>query len=164
MRRRVALLLFQTALLHATVARAWIYSEHRAITARGIETLDAAQRRALDALWDVAREGHVTRLCGAADAGQPHGRPDCIDLAAWPSIAADHACSSEEMLALVLASGWILNVADIGGTTGEVIARARNESDRRNAQMNGDLRLERVDPEYSARARANSAHHMLPRS
>jgi hypothetical protein len=164
MRRRVALLLFQTALLHASAARGWIYSEHRAITARGLDMLDAAQRRSLDALWDLAREGHATRLCGAADADERHGRPDCVDLAAWPSIAADHACSPEEMLAVVLESGWILNVADIAGATGEGVARARNESDRRNAQMNGDLRLERVDPDYSARARANSAHHMLPRS
>ena len=161
--RRAAPLLL-AALLHAAAARAWIYSEHRAITARGIDTLDAARRSSLDALWEVAREEGTARLCGAPNVEDPHARPDCIDLAGWPSIAADHACSPDEMLAVVLDSGWILNVADIAGNTGAAVARARNESDRRNAQMNGDLRLERVDPDYSARARANSAHHMLPRS
>jgi len=156
--------LLLAGLLGAVPARAWIYSEHRAITARGIDTLDASRRRSLDALWDLARQGHAERLCASPDAGDQRGRPDCIDLSAWPAIGADHACSPEEMLAVILESGWILNVAAIADTTGEAIARARNESERRNAQMNGDLRLERVDKEYSARARAGTAHHMLPRS
>ena len=151
-------------LLGAASARAWIYSEHRAITAQGIDTLDAARRRSLDELWDLARKGHAERLCASPDAGDQRGRPGCIDLSAWPAISADHACSPEEMLAVVLESDWILNVAAIADTTGGAIARARNESERRNAQMNGDLRLERVDKEYSARARASPAHHMLPRS
>jgi hypothetical protein len=68
------------------------------------------------------------------------------------------------MLTAVLEAAWILDVAAISEKTGSALARARNESDRRNAQMNGDLRLERVDAEYSARARANSAHHVLPRT
>jgi hypothetical protein len=160
--RRAAPLLL-AALLHAAAARAWIYSEHRAITARGIDTLDAARRSSLDTLWELARDGDAGRLCGAPEANDPKGRPDCIGFSAWPSIAADHACSPDEML-VVLDSSWILNVADIAESTAEAVARARNESDRRNAQMNGDLRLERVDPDYSARARANSAHHVLPRS
>ena len=161
--RRAALLLV-AGLLPAASGRAWIYSEHRAITAAGIETLDPEERRSLDALWALAREDHAVRLCGTPDAGDQKGKPDCIDLAAWPSIDADHACSPDEMLTVVLDSGWILSVAGIAEKTGAAIARARNESDRRNAQMNGDLRLERADKEYSARARANSAHHELPRS
>lgn len=161
--RRAAILLL-AGLFSAAFARAWIYSEHRAITAQGIDTLEPARRRALDDLWRAAREGHDARLCAAADAGDQGGRPDCIDLSAWPAVAADHACSPDEMLAVVLDSAWILDIASIAGKTGAAIARARNESDRRNAQMNGDLRLERADLEYSARARANGAHHMLPRT
>lgn len=156
--------LLAAGLLGPAPARGWIYSEHRAITAQGIDSLDPARRQALDDLWALAREGHAARLCASPDAGDQAGRPACIDLAAWPAISADHACSPEEMLAVVLESGWILKVAAIADTTGEAIARARTESDRRNAQMNGDLRLERIDKEYSARARATTAHHMLPRS
>jgi hypothetical protein len=38
-----------------TPAIAWIYGEHRAITARGIDTLDPQERAILDALWERAR-------------------------------------------------------------------------------------------------------------
>ncbi|HTY41223.1 MAG TPA: hypothetical protein VMH79_05055 [Thermoanaerobaculia bacterium] len=145
-------------------ARAWIYSEHRAITARGIATLEPRRRAELDSFWELARQGHAGRLCAAPDAGDQAGNPDCLDLAAWPSVNGDHACSPDEMLHVILDSRWILRVARIADRTGAAIARARNESDRRNAQMNGDLGLERADPDYSGRARANNAHHLLPRS
>ncbi|HEY1435072.1 MAG TPA: hypothetical protein VGG65_06830, partial [Thermoanaerobaculia bacterium] len=160
--RHAALLLI--ALFAPARARGWIYSEHRAITARGIETLAPPERASLDALWGAAREGFAARLCAAPDAGDQAGRPQCIDLAAWPSINGDHSCSPEDMLRVALDSDWILRVAQIADRTGLSIARARNESERRNAQMNGDLGLERTDLEYSSRARANNAHHLLPRS
>jgi hypothetical protein len=68
------------------------------------------------------------------------------------------------MLRVILDSRWVLNVASIAEKAGTSIANARTESDRRNAQMNGDLRLERADPDYSTRAGANNAHHLLPRT
>ncbi len=150
--------------LWPAAARAWIYSEHRQITARGIETLDPQRRAELDRLWELAREGHEARLCGAADAGDQGGRPACIDLASWPSVNGDHSCSPDEMLRVILDSDWILSVARIAAKAGAGIASARNESERRNAQMNGDLRLERADLDYSTRAGSNNAHHLLPRS
>lgn len=162
LRRAAALLVL--ALLVPAAARAWIYSEHRAITARGIETLDPAHEAALGALWALAREGHAARLCASPDAGDQAGKPECIDLAAWPSVNGDHSCSPDEMLRVILDSDWILRVAAIADRTGASVARARNESERRNAQMNGDLGLERADLGYSARAGANNAHHLLPRS
>jgi hypothetical protein len=152
------------ALLTPARARAWIYSEHRAITARGIDTLDPRHRAALDAFWEVAREGHASRLCAAPDAGDQGARPPCIDLAAWPSVNGDHSCSPEDMLRVILDSDWILRVAQVAEKTRASVARARNESEIRNAQMNGDLGLERADLSYSARATANNAHHLLPRS
>jgi len=145
-------------------ARAWIYSEHREITARGIDTLDPRRRGALDRLWAQAREGHEARLCAAPDAGDQGGKPLCIDLASWPSITGDHACSPDELLRVILDSDWILNVARIAAKAGAGVANARTESDRRNAQMNGDLRLERADQGYSQRAGANNSHHVLPRT
>jgi hypothetical protein len=145
-------------------ARGWTYSEHRAITARGIETLDPRRQEALDELWGLAREGHASRLCSAPAAGDQDGKLACIDLAAWPSVNGDHACSPDEMLQVILSSDWILRVAQIAEKTGASIARARNESEVRNAQMNGDLGLERADLGYSTRAGANNAHHLLPRS
>jgi hypothetical protein len=152
------------AFLSPAGARAWIYSEHRAITARGIDTLDPRRQGALEGLWKLAREGHAGRLCAAADAGDQGGKAACIDLAAWPSVNGDHSCSPEDMLRVILDSTWILRVARVAGNTGDTVARAHNESERRNAQMNGDLGLERADPGYGARATANNAHHLLPRS
>ena len=38
--------------LWPAAARAWTYSEHRQITARGIETLDPQKRAELDRLWE----------------------------------------------------------------------------------------------------------------
>ncbi|HWZ86201.1 MAG TPA: hypothetical protein VN032_08370 [Thermoanaerobaculia bacterium] len=152
------------ALLSPARARGWIYSEHRAITARGIETLDPRRQVALDELWGLAREGHTSRLCAVPRAGDQGGKPACIDLAAWPSVNGDHSCSPDEMLRVILSSDWILRVAQIAEKTGASVARARNESEVRNAQMNGDLGLERADLGYSTRAGANNAHHALPRS
>lgn len=163
-RLRRAASLFALALLCPARARGWIYSEHRAITARGIETLDPRRQGALDELWGLAREGYATRLCAAPDAGDQGGKPACIDLSAWPSVNGDHSCSPEDMLRVILDSDWILRVAQVAEKTGANVSRARNESEVRNAQMNGDLGLERADPDYSARATANNAHHMLPRS
>ena len=150
--------------LWPAAVRAWIYSEHRQITARSIEMLEPETRSELDRLWQGAREGHEARLCAAADAGDQGGRPTCIDLASWPAVSGDHACSPDETLRVILESDWILNVARIAARAGAGIANARNESERRNAQMNGDLRLERADLDYSTRAGANNAHHLLPRS
>jgi hypothetical protein len=160
-RCRVGLLLL---LLAPSSAHAWIYSEHRTTAARGIETLDPERRRALDTLWAAAREGYASRLCAAPAAGGQGKKPDCIDLAAWAAIAGDHSCSPEDMLAIVLRSGWILKVAAVASRTEAALAKAKNENERRNAQMTGDLGLERTDDDYSTRALGNNAHFLLPRS
>ncbi|HTO75628.1 MAG TPA: hypothetical protein VMQ61_06085 [Thermoanaerobaculia bacterium] len=143
--------------------RAWIYSEHRAITARGIETLDPRRRAQLDEIWSEARADRSARLCEALDAGAQGAKPSCIDLSAWPAIAGDHSCTPPELLATILDSDWILPVAAIAERAGEKIAHARTESERRNVQMKGDLGLERTDKEYSTRAGASNAHFLLPR-
>ena len=54
------------------------------------------------------------------------------------------------MLRIILDSDWILTVAHRGGDGRQRFERAASE--RRNAQMNGDLRLERADLDYSTRA------------
>ncbi len=166
MRRRstvgvVTLVLFFTT---ARSALGWIYSEHREITARGIETLDPQHQAALSELWSAAREGQAARLCEMPAAGDQGMKPSCIDLAAWGAIAGDHSCSPKQMLETILESGWILQVAHISARTRVGLAKAKSENERRNAQMNGDLALERTDKEYSSRASAGNAHFLLPRS
>jgi hypothetical protein len=159
---RLRLTLALLAFLPAPCATGWIYSEHRAIMTKGIETLDPRQQAALEGIWAAAREGYAERLCAAPAAGDQGDRPTCIDLAAWPAIGGDHSCAPE--LRTILETDWILKVAAIAEKTGRKIRAARNEAERRNAQMNGDLGLERADPEYSTRAGANNAHFPLPRS
>jgi len=152
------------ALLSAPPTLGWTYSEHRAITSRGIQTLDPQRQGELERLWTLAREGYAARLCVAPDEGDQGIRPTCIDLAAWPAINGDHSCSPEELLHVVLESEQILKIAQIAARTAANLAKARNESERRNAQMNGDLGLERADEGYISRAGANNAHHLLPRT
>jgi hypothetical protein len=162
--KRPVLVLALTLALGPAPASAWIYSEHRAITAQGIGDLGPKHRGALDRLWQEARPGFEARLCEQAVAGDAGGKPACIDLAAWPAIAGDHSCTPEDMLQAILESEWILAVADVAGRTGDRIGRARNEAERRNFQALGDLGLERADRAYSTRAGSNNAHFLLPRA
>ena len=161
--RRLAFLLTSSLLLGVSPAKGWLYSEHRAITARGIEDLEPRRRGALDRLWQEARAGYESRLCAQADAGDQGRDPGCIDLAAWPAIAGDHSCSPRTMLEAILESDWILPVAAVSSRTAARILAAKNENQRRNAQMNGDLGLERADRDYSTRAGSNNAHFLLAR-
>jgi hypothetical protein len=147
----------------ASPARAWLYPEHRAITARGIDTLDPRHRAQLDRLWMEARKGYESRLCEQPDAGDQGQKPACIDYAAWPAISGDHSCSPETMLQTVLESDWILKVAAITARMAAKIAASKNEAERRNWTVDGDLRLTRTDPEYTTRAVTNTAHFLLPR-
>jgi hypothetical protein len=147
----------------APAARGWLYSEHRAITARGIEDLEPKRRGQLDRLWQEARAGYETRLCEQPDAGDQGREPACIDLSAWPAIAGDHSCSPRTMLEAILESDWILPVAGVSSRTRAKILAAKNENQRRNAQVNGDLGLERADRDYSTRAGSNNAHFLLAR-
>ncbi len=163
-RARAAFLTLAICFLAAKPSQAWIYAEHRAIAARGIQTLDPEQRGALDALWSEARAGHDIRLCADPAAGDQGLTPSCIDLAAWAAIAGDHSCSPQDLLRVVLGSDWILKVAAISAKTEAGLARAKNDAERRNVQTNCDLGLERTDKDYSTRAGANNAHFLLPRA
>ena len=54
-----------TALLIAAFASnadAWIYPEHRGITALAIQKLDPARRAELEQFWTLVRKGHESRL------------------------------------------------------------------------------------------------------
>jgi hypothetical protein len=150
------------ALLSAKAASAWTYPEHRAITAKGIQTLDPRNRAALDALWAAARAGEA-RLCETPAAGDQGLKPECIDLAAWAAIAGDHSCSPDDMLQVILKSNWILKVAAVTARMEEGLGKAKNEAEKTNVRVVGDLGLERMDPEYSTRAGGNNAHFLLPR-
>src|SRR5262249_34088719 len=46
---------------------------------------------------------------------------------------------------------------------GAGLASSKNEAERTNVRVVGDLAFERVDPEYSTRAGSNNAHFLLPR-
>ncbi len=104
------------------------------------------------------------RLCESADAGNQGPKPACIDLAAWPAIAGDHSCSPGEMLRVILESDWLLRVAGVAARMGAGLASSKNEAESTNVRVEGDLGLERTDPEYSTRAGGNNAHFLLPRS
>ena len=85
-----------------------------------------------------------------------------MDWAAWSAIAGDHSCSVAEMLATVLDSPWILDVAAVAARTKALLASTDREDRKRNRLTRSDLDLERADPKYSSRAGANNAHFLLP--
>jgi hypothetical protein len=173
----------------ATPVRAWVYPEHRDIAALAAQNLDAQRRDQFDRLWRDARTGHETRLCEqGADLAQGLA-PSCIDWAAFAAIAGDHSCSSSNMLDNVLATDWILQVADVSAQLKVDLARLKvsaspeqaagagslvvdlkrlmeaeaQRAERVNALRTSDTRLQRADPEYATRAGSNSAHFLMPR-
>ena len=162
--RKAALLAAFALALGVSPAKGWLYSEHRAITARGIEELEPKRQGGVHRLWQEARKGYEKRLCEQPSAGDQGRDPTCIDLAAWPAIAGDHSCSPKTMLEAILESDWILPVAAVASRTSAKILAAKSENQRRNAQANGDLGLERADRDYSTRAGSNNAHFLLPRT
>lgn len=170
-------------------ALAWIYPEHRDIAVLAVQGLDPDRKAEFDHLWQEARWGDEQRLCAqGADAGQGLA-PPCIDWAGLSGIAGDHSCSSQEMLDTVLASDWVLAVADVAaqlkvdleaipvtappGPTEDrssllTDARRRladqaSRARRSDALRTSDTRLQRADPQYATRAETNNDHFMLPR-
>jgi hypothetical protein len=150
-------------LLVPRVGLAWLFPEHRDITAQAIEKLDPAQREALDKLWSEARSAHEARLCPEpVDSVQP-AKPTCIDYASWPAIAGDHSCSAKEMLGTVLDAPWILQVAQISAKLKTQLAAAKRRDQQVNAVRDSNLALQRADPELATRAASNDAHFLLAR-
>jgi hypothetical protein len=146
----------------AVPSLAWIYPEHRDIAGDAVRGLDPGSRQVLDRLWQEARVGHEDRLCAEPFAGDQGPKPACIDWAAWSAIAGDHSCSPVDMLATVLESPWILDVAAVAAKTKALLASTDREDRKQNRLTRSDLDLERADPRYSSRAGANNSHFLLP--
>ena len=155
--------LLAAALLPAP-AGAWIYPEHRDIAVAAIARLKPADRDALERLWAEARRGHEARLCEKPSEGDQGLRPGCIDFAALPAIAGDHACSPRQLMETALGSDWILGVARVAAETKEALATAESRPQKLQRWATSNLEFQRVDKEYATRAGANNAHFLLPRT
>ena len=167
---------------------AWVYPEHRDITALAVQKLDPAQRAVLDRLWAETRMGHDQRLCKEVSDPSQAGKPSCIDWAAWPAISGDHSCSAAAMVETALEADWILGVAGVAATLKKELAaanamldqsppdtagfvsdiRRRLDSEtirsrRVNALRDADIGLQRADHEYATRAGSNNAHFLTAR-
>jgi hypothetical protein len=143
-----------------SVTKAWVYPEHRDIMLIAIEKLSTDYRTSLDELWARARVGYLYRLSEAVIEPEQLLKPELIDYAAWPAIAGDHSCSSENMLHNILETNWILKVADITAQLKIDLAFSKDRTDRINSLRTSDLRLQNVDPEYATRAGSNNAHFL----
>lgn len=176
--------------LTSAPADAWIYPEHREIALLAVDRLDEEQRLVFEQLWAEARAAHEDRLCGAGADRDQALTPECVDWAALPAIAGDHACSSRQMLDTVSSAPWILQLADIaaqlkvdldripiepapeqltlskdiGDDVRRLYVAEANRAARINALRTADTRIQRVDAEYATRAAANNAHFLLARS
>jgi hypothetical protein len=161
--RASSVLLLAVAGVLAAPAAAWIYPEHRNIAGSAFEGLDPARKAALERLWAEARKGHEDRLCEKPWAGDQGSKPGCIDLAALPALAGDHSCSADQLLATVLETKWVLNVAAVTSVLDKGLATAKNRNEARNRLTRSDLELQRKDPEYATRAGSNNVHFLLTR-
>jgi hypothetical protein len=187
---RYVLLMLVLSTSLAAPAYAWIYPEHRDISLLAVQKLDPDRTLVFSQLWREARRTFEHRLCSdGADAAQGL-TPECIDWAALPAIAGDHACSSQLMLETVTETDWILQLADVAaqlkvdlaripilppsdqlihsGDLGEDVrerfAAESSRAERVNALRTADTRIQRIDVEYATRADAGHAHFLLARA
>jgi hypothetical protein len=142
---------------------AWLYPEHRDVTALAIQMLQPEQRSSLEKLWAEARLGHEARLCAQLADTRQGLNPACLDYVAWPALAGDHSCSAGEMLTEILDSSWVLNVAKVGARLNAKLGTATKHYQRVNAMRRSDTDLLRADPQYATRAQSNDAHFLLAR-
>jgi hypothetical protein len=142
-------------------ALAWVFPEHRDITALAIERLDSDHRTQLEKLWLLARTNHEGRLCEQVASVTP--QRDCLDYAAWSAISGDHSCSARDMLNIVLNAPWILRVSHVSDRLRAQLAAAKRHDQRVNAVRDSNLALLRADLEYVNRAISNNAHFLLAR-
>jgi hypothetical protein len=151
-------------LLAASPARAFVYSEHRAIAGAAIQGLNPEHAAVLARLWSLARASHEDRLCADPYTGPQGLALDCIDLAAWSAIGGDHSCSPQDLLAQVLEGAVILKKEKIAAAEAEGLAEAERDSQRRNASATAQIAMARADPEYATRAGSNNSHFLLYRT
>lgn len=142
-------------------SNAWVYPEHRDIMLLAISKLSTDHTTTLNGLWAQARIGYEFRLTESVIDLQQLTKPEKIDYAAWPAIAGDHSCSSENMLHNILKTDWILAVADITAQLKIDLQMAEDRIRRINGLRLSDLKLQGADPEYATRAGSNNVHFLL---
>jgi hypothetical protein len=145
-------------------AGAFIYPEHRDITAEALRNLTPDQQTAIAELWAAARKGRESRFCSTTVAGDGREKPSCIDLAAWPAIAGDHSCSPDQLIEKTLSSDWILKVGAVGAKTQVALEKAKNRDSLLNVWADSNLQLQFADPEYATRAGTNTGHFLMTRT
>jgi len=145
-------------------AGAFIYPEHRDITAEALQNLPPDQQALLAQLWAAARTGRESRYCATTVDGDGRGNPSCIDLAAWPAIAGDHSCSPDQLIQKTLTSDWVLKVGGVAAATKVGLEKAKNRGDALNEWAASNLNFQFVDREYASRAGANNGHFLMTRT
>jgi len=148
----------------ASRAWAWIFPEHRDISSAALDELSPEARAAWDRLWAEARACYAAPLCESVAAGDQGANPSCVDFAAWPALAGDHACSPKDLVDDVLPSAWVLPVSKVAVQTKAALAEAGSREDKLNRIATSNLRLQGADADYATRASSNIAHFLLPRS
>jgi hypothetical protein len=163
--RRLVAAIALMFLLSAAVrpAHAWMFHEHRAITATAISHLDGQQTEILKRLWEETRAGHEGRFCPEPVVPQLEEKPTCLDFAAWPPTGGDHSCSYKELLATVSDSDWIMEVVGIAARAERELGEATNERQRNSADVRSSLSIARVDSAMTSRAAGNNGHFLLER-
>ncbi len=161
-------------------ARAWLFHEHHELGVNAVYRLAPVRSRRLQALWTAWRQqaNHGGRLCQAAAAGATRlqcagsecattpgtaaDTADCVDFAMLPAIAADHACTPEQLAKAVLSADWLPEVVRISFRTRALLEQG-NDDQRLDAWHATHLKNEMADDQYLSRAQGNHAHFVLVR-
>ncbi len=150
-------------LFSVSIARAWVYPEHRQIALLAIQDLAPENRLLLEQLWKEARRGYDARLTESVIDPTQGLKPSRLDYASWFAIGGDHSCSSKDLLHNVLQTKWILEVADVAARLKKQIAESKNSVQHDNAIRESDISLLKADPQYATRAGSNNVHFLLAR-
>lgn len=152
------------ALLCAGNAAAFNYGEHYDIAVTAARALSTSDREALAGVW--SKLDGPDRTCRTVDDSLAADRltPSCIAFADLSALAADHACSVEELKRDVKTYDWTLKVVGRAMQTRRDLARGHGWSGFVQGWRRSDLDLELLDAQYGSRAASNDAHFALPRA
>lgn len=164
---------FLAVTLHAASGSAWTFPEHIRIGQASLEQLATSSpetpradaNQSLLVLWSHAKR--------ATPRGSSRSYPlcpsisddsaTCFGLGSLAAIAADHSCSSEDLLAN-LPLPWVLDVLKAAEDLGKELDNATGIAGREDMRRRTHVMFQGVDKQYLARAQVNGAHFQLARS
>jgi len=146
---------------------AWIYPEHRDLTKKAISYLSDEKLNLMNKYWAITRGRYENRLSKELIDTNVTDNLNKIDFVSLPAIGGDHSCSPDNMINSVIPSDWIVKVARIASelklniSSLDIKEKDKNTYKILNYIRDADIQIQKVDPDYANRSRANFSHFLL---